>query len=58
MKQKIQNIENLEILFSKLKSEGKKIVHCHGVFYLLHVGHTKHFKRQVDQVLYEQIHLV
>ena len=44
MKQKIQNIENLEILFSKLKSEGKKIVHCHGVFDLLHVGHLKHFK--------------
>ena len=44
MKQKIQNIENLEILFSKLKSEGKKIVHCHGVFDLLHVGHIKHFK--------------
>ena len=44
MKQKIQNIENLEILFSKLKSEGKKIVHCHGVFDLLHVGHFKHFK--------------
>lgn len=44
MKQKIQNLENLEILFSKLKSEGKKIVHCHGVFDLLHVGHFKHFK--------------
>ena len=44
MKQKIQNLENLEILFSELKSEGKKIVHCHGVFDLLHVGHIKHFK--------------
>jgi rfaE bifunctional protein kinase chain/domain/rfaE bifunctional protein nucleotidyltransferase chain/domain len=44
MKQKIQNIENLEILFSELRTEGKKIVHCHGVFDLLHVGHIKHFK--------------
>jgi len=44
MKQKIQNLENLEILFSELKSEGKKIVHCHGVFDLIHVGHIKHFK--------------
>jgi len=44
MKQKIQNLEDLEILFSELKSEGKKIVHCHGVFDLLHVGHIKHFK--------------
>jgi rfaE bifunctional protein kinase chain/domain/rfaE bifunctional protein nucleotidyltransferase chain/domain len=44
MKQKIQNLENLEILFSKIRAEGKKIVHCHGVFDLLHVGHIKHFK--------------
>jgi len=44
MKQKIKNLEELSKLFSKLKSEGKKIVHCHGVFDLLHVGHIKHFK--------------
>ena len=44
MKQKIQNLENIGKLLSKLKSEGKKIVHCHGVFDLLHVGHIKHFK--------------
>jgi len=44
MKQKIKNLEELPVLFSKLKSEGKKIVHCHGVFDLLHVGHIKHFK--------------
>ena len=44
MKEKIKNLEELPILFSKLKSEGKKIVHCHGVFDLLHVGHIKHFK--------------
>ena len=45
MKEKIKNLEDLPILFSKLKSEGKKIVHCHGVFDLLHVGHFKHFKQ-------------
>tara|TARA_B100000767_G_scaffold234503_1_gene227363 strand:- start:61 stop:1581 length:1521 start_codon:yes stop_codon:yes gene_type:complete len=44
MKQKIKNLEELPALFSKLKSEGKKIVQCHGVFDLLHVGHIKHFK--------------
>ena len=44
MKEKIKNLEELPILFSKLKSVGKKIVHCHGVFDLLHVGHIKHFK--------------
>jgi len=44
MVKKIKNLEDLPTLFSDLKSEGKKIVHCHGVFDLLHVGHIKHFK--------------
>jgi len=44
MKAKIQNIEELQVLCHKLKSEGKKIVHCHGVFDLLHLGHIKHFR--------------
>jgi len=44
MMEKIKNLEELSKLFSDLKSEGKKIVHCHGVFDLLHVGHIKHFK--------------
>ena len=43
MENKIQNIENLQILCASLKAKGKKIVHCHGVFDLLHVGHIKHF---------------
>ena len=43
MKEKIKNLEDLPILFSKLKSAGKKIVHCHGVFDLLHVGHIQTF---------------
>jgi len=44
MKEKIKKLEDLATLFSELKSKGKKIVHCHGVFDLLHVGHIKHFK--------------
>ena len=44
MIEKIKNLEELSTLFSDLKSEGKKIVQCHGVFDLLHVGHIKHFK--------------
>jgi len=44
MENKIQNLENLQILFTTLRAKGKKIVHCHGVFDLLHVGHIKHFK--------------
>ena len=44
MKEKIKNLEDLPSLFTELKSEGKKIVHCHGVFDLLHIGHIKHFE--------------
>ena len=29
---------------AELKKEGKTIVHCHGVFDLLHPGHLKHFE--------------
>lgn len=43
MKEKIKKFGDLKFLFSELKLEGKKIVHCHGVFDLLHVGHIKHF---------------
>jgi len=44
MKEKIINLKELSQIFSELRSEGKKIVHCHGVFDLLHIGHIKHFE--------------
>ena len=40
---KITSIENLKKITFKQKSKKKKIVLCHGVFDLLHVGHIKHF---------------
>ena len=44
MKDKIKTLEELQQIISDLKSKGKKIVHCHGVFDLLHLGHIKHFE--------------
>ncbi|MCK5656088.1 MAG: adenylyltransferase/cytidyltransferase family protein, partial [Candidatus Aureabacteria bacterium] len=41
---KIVKVEKLGRVCSKLKTKGKKIVHCHGVFDLLHLGHIRHFK--------------
>jgi rfaE bifunctional protein nucleotidyltransferase chain/domain len=38
---------DFDILIDKikiLKSSGKKIVHCHGCFDLMHPGHIKHFQ--------------
>ncbi len=43
MKQKIFSLETLNKLLSKEKNKRKKIIHCHGVFDLLHIGHIKHF---------------
>ena len=43
MKGKIKKLEELTQIIADLKSTGKKIVHCHGVFDLLHIGHIKHF---------------
>jgi len=44
MKNKIFLLEDLKEVVSREKLKGKKIVLCHGVFDLLHIGHIKHFK--------------
>ncbi len=42
--QKIMSLDRLGELISSIKSN-KKIVHCHGVFDLLHIGHIKHLQQ-------------
>lgn len=41
---KILELGKLAEKLQNLKSEGKKIVHCHGCFDLMHPGHIKHFQ--------------
>lgn len=41
---KIVSLEKLTQIVSSNKSDSKTIVHCHGVFDLLHIGHIKHFQ--------------
>lgn len=41
---KILQLEELAEKLEELKSQGKKIVHCHGCFDLMHPGHIKHFQ--------------
>lgn len=50
---KILDPEELADKISVLKSEGKKIVHCHGCFDLMHIGHIKYFQaaKQMGDIL-------
>src|SRR3989339_1086665 len=41
---KIFELEKLAQKIHTLKSEGKKIVHCHGCFDLMHIGHIKYLQ--------------
>src|SRR5258707_7062571 len=41
---KIKEIQDLSQALAQLQAKGKKVVHCHGVFDLLHIGHIKHLE--------------
>lgn len=41
---KILELEELAEKIKNLKSEGEKIVHCHGCFDLMHPGHIRYFQ--------------
>jgi rfaE bifunctional protein nucleotidyltransferase chain/domain len=42
---KLQSLDNLAAILDRLRQQGRRIVHCHGVFDLLHVGHVRHFEQ-------------
>lgn len=42
---KIKDIKELAQILASLRAENKKIVHCHGVFDLLHIGHIRYFEQ-------------
>jgi len=50
---KIKTIEELAERVKLYKIKGQKIVHCHGVFDLLHIGHIRYFEqaRQMGDIL-------
>ncbi len=41
---KIRSVEELSGILDGLRGQGKRIVLCHGVFDLLHVGHLRYFQ--------------
>ena len=40
---KIKSVGALAKIIAGYKKKGKKIVQCHGVFDLVHLGHIRHF---------------
>ena len=50
MKNKIlSSLEEASTKIKDLKKKKKKIVHCHGVFDVIHLGHINHFKSAKSQ---------
>jgi len=46
---KIKSLQEIESILEFDRKNGLKIVHCHGVFDLLHPGHIRHFKLAKNQ---------
>ena len=42
---KVKDIKELADLLPALRAGNKKVVHCHGVFDPLHIGHIRHFEQ-------------
>lgn len=42
---KIHTLEDLVPIIDRHRAEGRRVVHCHGVFDLLHIGHVRHFEQ-------------
>jgi rfaE bifunctional protein kinase chain/domain/rfaE bifunctional protein nucleotidyltransferase chain/domain len=42
---KIKTLDELAQIVREGKRNGQKVVHCHGVFDLLHIGHIRHFEQ-------------
>src|SRR5262249_54105390 len=36
--------DDLPAILANLQAAGRRVVHCHGVFDLLHIGHVRHFQ--------------
>lgn len=42
---KILDLDKLAEVVAKARAQGKVVVHCHGVFDLLHIGHIRYFEQ-------------
>lgn len=54
MPEKIRKLDDIDAVIAAERERGHKIVHCHGVFDLLHPGHIRHLqeaKKQGDKLV-------
>ncbi len=49
MQTKIKTLDEIAALLKEEKNRGLKVVHCHGVFDLMHPGHIKHIQEAKNQ---------
>lgn len=49
MNKKIKTLDEMKAIIIDLRKKRKKIVHCHGVFDLLHPGHINYFQTAKSQ---------
>src|SRR3954470_14244667 len=42
---KVRDLQDLVAELDQQRASGKRIVHCHGVFDLMHIGHIRHFEQ-------------
>ncbi len=47
-REKIKTLDELEEIIKQLKVQDKTVVHCHGVFDLMHPGHVRHLEAAKD----------
>jgi rfaE bifunctional protein kinase chain/domain/rfaE bifunctional protein nucleotidyltransferase chain/domain len=50
---KITDLDSLAGIISQARDAGRRVVHCHGVFDLLHIGHIRYFEqaKQMGDIL-------
>lgn len=44
-RRKVKGLEELAQEVGQMRSRGKRVVHCHGVFDLVHIGHIRYLER-------------
>ena len=54
---KIYTLDKLKNISFSLKKKSKKIVLCHGVFDLIHIGHVKYFESAKKNYDYKNLNL-